>query len=238
MFEIFLCDDNEVITEYLKFFIIKNFGDDFNFSILGSCRELYSKIEINCDIPDIIITDINLGDGNAIEVIKLIQESYPQIKIIYLTGYMPYAVDIFETNPSYFLTKPINENKLHDAMVKVMQKIGREHDDVIVIKSNSVDTVLFKKNIVYVESMGRKLIFHVAEKEPIEIYEKMDIVQANLDNRFLRIHKSYLVNMRYISERSNNSVILFTGETLPISKANLKDVKMKFITYLGDPQWT
>ena len=237
MLEMFLCDDNKVITDYLEFFIKKNFGNKFNTTILSSCRELFSKVEINFDIPDIIITDINLGDGNAIEVIKLIQQSHPHIKVIYLTGYVPYATDIFETNPSYFLTKPINENKLQDAIVKTVQSCGRVHKDMLVLKSRGVETVVMKNDIVFIESKGRKLTFHITDKDPIEIYEKMDIIQTELDGRFIRIHKSYLVNMRFISERTNNSVSLFTGETLPISKANLKDVKMKFITYLGDPLW-
>ena len=157
--------------------------------------------------------------------------------MIYLTGYVPYATDIFETNPSYFLTKPINENKLQDAIVKTVQSCGRVHKDMLVLKSRGVETVVMKNDIVFIESKGRKLTFHITDKDPIEIYEKMDIIQTELDGRFIRIHKSYLVNMRFISERTNNSVSLFTGETLPISKANLKDVKMKFITYLGDPLW-
>ena len=237
MLEIFLCDDNKVITDYLDFFIKKNFGTELNTTILNSCRELFSKVEMNCDVPDIIITDINLGDGNAIEVIKLIQQSHPHIKVIYLTGYVPYAADIFETNPSYFLTKPINENKLQDAIVKAIQSCGREHKDMLALKSSGVEMVVMKNDIVFIESKGRKLIFHTVDKGTVEIYEKMDDIQTNLDGRFLRIHKSYLVNMRFISERTNNSVSLFTGDVLPISKANQKEVKTKFITYLGDPLW-
>lgn len=236
MVDICICDDQKVITDYIKFFILKNFENDFSISTFNSYHDAYNKI-VMCQIyPDILITDINLGDGNGIELANIVQHERPTLKVIFLTGFMDYATEIFETNPSYFLTKPIDENKLNNAIKKVLGNLQFEKNNSVTIKSNGSESVILFKNIIFIESSGRKLTIHTCEKS-ISIYEKMDNLQKRLDKSFVRCHKSFLVNMKYIVERTNQYFVLSDGRQIPISKSNFKDVRSKFITYLGDSQW-
>ena len=234
MLEIFACDDDINITEFLKFFIMKHFGDEYKVVTMNCCRELIGMIEINQRVPDILIMDINLKDGNGIETVKHLQQLHPNLRVIYLTGIINYATAIFETNPAYFLVKPINENHLIDAITKVSKDIEYEKSDAIVAKTNGSEIILYRKDIVYVESQGRKLVLHMSDGKKNEIYEKMDAMQISLGAAFVRSHKSYLINMKYIVERTNKEFYLSNGIVLPISKPNLKDAKMKFISYLGE----
>ena len=233
MIDIFTCDDDRTITEYLKFFIMKHFGEEYRVITMNSCQELIGMIEMNERVPDILIMDVNLKDGNGIETVKEIQQLHPKLKVIYLTGIIDYATSIFETNPAYFLVKPINENKLCDAIEKVTKEIELDKSDSIVIKMNGSEVVLYRSDILYVESQGRKLILHMKDDTKTEIYEKMDILQETLGSSFIRSHKSFLINMKYIIERTNKEFCLSNGTVLPISKPNLKDAKIRFISYLG-----
>ncbi len=234
MLEIFACDDDINITEFLKFFIMKHFGDDYRVVTMNCCRELIGMVEFNQRVPDILIMDINLKDGNGIETVAYLQKLHPSLKVIYLTGIINYATAIFETNPAYFLVKPIQENLLIDAITKVSKDIEFDKTDSIVIKTNGSEILLFRKQITYVESHGRKLILHTCDGKKNEIYEKMDTIQDHLGTAFVRSHKSYLINMKYIVERTNNAFFLSNGTAVPISKPNLKDAKLKFISYLGE----
>ena len=219
MIEIFVCDDDQTITDYLKFFIMKRYSEEMQVLSFNKCMDLYGMIEINERIPDILIMDVNLQDGNGIQTVKDIQALHPGIKVIYLTGILQYATEIFQTDPIYFLTKPINEN---------------DRSDSIVIKTNGSEVLIYRKEIVYVESQGRKLVFYMNNGTEIGVYEKMDIMQDQLGSNFVRSHKSFLINMKYIVERNNQEFCLSNGSVLPISKPNLKEAKMKFIAYLGD----
>ena len=234
MLEIFVCDDDVTITEFLKFFIMKHFGEEYRVVTMNRCQELIGMIEMNERIPDILIMDINLKDGNGIETVKFLQSHHPKLKVIYLTGIINYATEIFETNPAYFLVKPINENHLSDAIEKVRKKIESDKSDAIVVKTNGSETILYRKEIMYVESQGRKLILYMANGKKNEIYEKMDVIQGQLGVSFIRSHKSFLINMKYITERTNKEFYLSDGKVLPISKPNLKEAKIKFISYLGE----
>lgn len=234
MFEIFVCDDDINITEFLKFFIMKHFGDEYKVVTMNRCQELIGMIEINERVPDILIMDINLKDGNGIETVKRLQKNHSKLKVIYLTGIINYATAIFETNPAYFLVKPINENNLIDAITKVSKEIEFDKSDSIVIKTNGSEIILYRREIMYVESQGRKLVLYMSDGKKNEIYEKMDIIQEQLGATFIRSHKSFLINMKYITERTNKEFYLSDGKVLPISKPNLKDAKIKFISYLGE----
>ena len=234
MFEIFVCDDDINITEFLKFFIMKHFGDEYKVATMNCCQELVGMIEINERIPDILVMDINLKDGNGIETVKHLQKLHPKIKVIYLTGIINYATAIFETNPAYFLVKPINEDHLMEAIAKVSKEIEFDKSDSIVVRTNGSEIILYRREIMYVESHGRKLVLHMSDGKKNEIYEKMDVLQEQLGASFVRSHKSFLINMKFISERTNKEFYLSDGRVLPISKPNLKDAKIKFISYLGE----
>ena len=234
MLDIFVCDDDRNITEFLKFFIMKHFDDDYSVITMNECQKLIGLIEIVGHVPDILIMDINLQDGNGIETVKLLQNKHPRIKVIYLTGVIQYATPIFETNPAYFLVKPIKEDQMREAITKVSRDIERERNDSVVLKLNGSEIILFTKEILYVESQGRKLIVHMTDGRSNVIYEKMDIFQEKMGGAFVRSHKSFLINMRYIRERTNKEFYLMDGTVLPISKANLKEAKVKFVLYLGE----
>lgn len=234
MLDIFVCDDDQNITEFLKFFIMKHFGDTFKVITMNHCQKLIGMVEFVGHVPDILIMDINLKDGNGIETVKLIQSKYPKIRVIYLTGIINYATEIFKTNPAYFLVKPINENQLADAIRKVSREIEKEKNDSFILKMNGSEMILYRKEIMFVESQGRKLIVHMHNGSKNEIYEKMDLFAEKMGQSFVRSHKSFLINMRYIRERTNKEFVLSDGRVLPISKTNLKDAKVKFILYLGE----
>lgn len=234
MIEVFICDDDENITDYLKFFFMKHYGDDYQVLTFNRCMDLIGMIQMNERIPDVLIMDVNLRDGNGIETVKKIQDEHPSIKVIYLTGIIQYATDIFRTNPAYFLTKPINENKLSDAIEKTIKTIENDRSDSIVIRTNGSELLIYRREITYVESQGRKLVFYMNNGTEISVYEKMDIMQVRLGSSFVRSHKSFLINMKYISERTNQEFYLMNGKVLPISKPNLKEAKLKFIAYLGE----
>lgn len=75
---------------------------------------------------DLAIMDISIGEDNGVQIIKSIHEKYPHIKVIYLTSYIKYAEDVFETNPVYFLVKPIKDERLFAAIDRAITQIKRK----------------------------------------------------------------------------------------------------------------
>jgi two-component system, LytTR family, response regulator LytT len=96
-------------------------------------------------------------------------------------------------------------------------------------------SVLIDK-IEYIESQKHRLIFYIFEPEVTEysIYAKLDDIEVLLkENKFLRIHKSYLVNMRHIIKANNYKVALTSGQELSIPKLRYRAVK-EALSKIGD----
>lgn len=233
MLDIFVCDNDKNTTEFLKNCMTQHFGEQHRVVTMHRCQELLGLIEMNGRVPDILIMDINHCDGNGIETVKHLQKNYPHLKVIYLADAINYTTEIFETNPSYFLLKPINEDELGHALEKVSKETKSEKSDFFIVKIRGSEILLHRKDVMYAESRGRKLVLHMADGQQYEIYGKMDLLQTQLGETFLRSHKSFLINMKYISERTGNEFCLSDGRILPISRTNLKDARVKFMSYLG-----
>lgn len=93
---------------------------------------------------------------------------------------------------------------------------------------NEMSTV-HRNEIIYIESYGRKIHFYVKD-EIYTVNSKLDEVERCLNDRnFLRIHKSFLINMRFIEKMKCYQVYLKTGFVLPISKARYIDVRETYL---------
>lgn len=95
---------------------------------------------------------------------------------------------------------------------------------------------LFTDRILYVESRKHKCVFCYQGAEPAayQVYLKLDEIEGRLkEYGFLRIHKSYLVNMKHVRRISNYEAELDSGERLPIPRLRFQTVKEEYAVYKG-----
>ncbi len=234
MIDVFICDEDTAVAENLKNLIPEHSDYDVRVVTKRNEAELLGLIEINERIPDVLIMDIRPGERTGIDVVKSLQRLYPEIKVIYITGFINFATAIFETEPSGFLLKPIKEEQFLYIMEKVFGQVNKEKKNSILIKRNGTEVRLYRSDIVYVESHGRQVFIHNADGGVDVIYEKIDVLQEQLGASFVRSHKSFLINMKYIVRRINKEFFLANGIVLPISKPKLKEVSSRFVAFLGD----
>lgn len=179
---------------------------------------------------DIMIMDIVFKNDNGIQAAKRVQNRYPKLPLIYLTGYIDYARDIFESDPVYFLVKPIDGNKLYDAVKRAIEKCNKKQ--YMMVKSRGEVYRVYYDDVVYIESDKKSLHIHT-NKATITYINKMSNIENEMPEEFIRIHQSYLVNANYIDSFDAISVKLNIGYELPISRYRGKNIKEKFFKYIG-----
>lgn len=182
---------------------------------------------------DIMIMDIVFEQGNGIQAAKRIQRMYPKIQLIYLTGYIDYARDIFESDPVYFLVKPVEREKLYNAIVRAKEKSNVKEQRYIIVNTRAEVNRVYYDDIIYVESERRNLHIHINHK-CVTYINQLASLEKELPAEFIRIHQSYLVNMNYISSFGINNVELSNGMILPVSRHRNKSAKEKFMRYIGE----
>ncbi len=234
MIHIAICDDNEIFLENIKKSIANILDNKVSISTHTNAFSLLTYVmdEMKEQV-DVILIDTRLKNQNGIQVAETLLAEIPNIKIIFMSNYIEMVKDIFRVNPVYFLTKPIEMLYLKDALYKVIRLVDEEKLDVIKIKhKNGHFKNIMTKDIYYIESDKRKLVFHLQDTEAT-CYMKLNDVEDVVKNNFIRVHQSYLVNLDKIKEYDKNGIILFNGVLVPISRSKYKEVNEAIKEYMN-----
>lgn len=220
---IFLLDDNAVflqgfqqhLSEYLK----QNAADAFttaHFSDVPSMLEAAKTVPV-----DLVIADIDLGanapsgiDGVA-ELLKL----WPDCAVIYLTAFLSYATDIYETAPIYYILKEEYTDRLPQAMKRFFQ-YRSEQTQYVSILSCASRVIVPLKQLVYCERFGRSVQLNLSDGQEIRTSMSIKEIYDLLPKRQFSIcHRGYIVNHHFISATKRLEITLSTGKTLPVGRS-------------------
>jgi len=231
-----ICDDEgffvELLEEKLKRFSdIEQIDSYTDISLLE--RNLKDKQEY-----DVIFMDIewNQEAENGTDYAAKINERYANTQIIFVTAYNErFSEAIFwkETNLCGYLVKPVEDEKLEILMEKARQNIKKQQKEVLVVQYKGVVESVPISNILYMESRAHQLFISTVN-DRILIYKKIDDYEEMLEHLFVRVHKSFFVNMDYIKRLERTILTLKNGETLPVSKAKYLATKNKFFRFMGE----
>lgn len=197
-----------------------------------SAAELDAYLATGAHI-DILVMDIELGpdEPNGVE---LVQERFPPgcgTQVIYTTGYIEYCTRVYRTKHLYFLAKPYEEQDFDDALDQALAVLAVEMFRPFNVRSDGKVVSLLPRQISYIESDRRKLRIHMGDRV-VETYATIAEISEKLPDVFVQCHKSFLVNMDYIAEFGSGTLLLRTGESVPVSQKRRKDVREEFLTYI------
>lgn len=229
---IFICDDEIEVLNFISNILKNNLSSECNIYAYSDYKKLVNDLH-NKKI-DILIMDIVLDDDLGVNIVKDNARYLKDTQVIYITGYDDYIEDCFETNLIYILRKPINSKRLLQAVNKACNNL-RDVNKSIIVKIGKDNKKINIKDINYIESEGRLIKFNL-DREVIAVYGKISDVEEELGLLFVRVHKSYLVNMDRIVNYTIDKVELNNGKVLPISRTYTKSCKDIIFNYLKDSE--
>lgn len=172
---------------------------------------------------DLMFVDINMPDLNGIDFVKSL-DNPP--KIIFTTAYSEYALEGFKVDAIDYLLKPIDYATFLKASIKaekrfsIQQKPKEElkiDNDFLFIKSEYKILRVKIEDIKYIEGMREYVRIHLTNEKPIMTLLSMKLVEQQLaSNSFMRVHRSYMVNLNKISVIERNRIV-FDKVYIPIS---------------------
>ena len=234
MINIAVCDDNPIFLKEIIALIDKVYTDEHTIISFSNAQALLSHVEDyseNC--IDIIITDIEMPGMNGVSMAKALKPLYPRLQFVFITNYTDYIQDVFSVDPVYYILKPVDPQKLLEALEMAVIEIDAGNRNAINITSKKKVLRIRYDEIKYVESYMRTILVHEIRRNT-EILMKLDDFQKQLPSFFIRTHKSYLVNMNMVRSISNNRIELFSGEIVPVAKAKFPEIKKTILHYLGE----
>ena len=183
---------------------------------------------------DILITDIVMPDGepSGIEVVQRFFPAGSGTQVIYVSGYLEQAPEVYQTSHLYFLLKPIDADRLEDALNRAFTCLSASRPPMLRIKSGHKAYLINTATIMYLSNMKHRVTIH-CRKQNFETYTHLDDLQEQLPAGFSRCHRSYLVNLAYVSSLKESEVILHDGTTLPVSRRRARQTQHDLLKFIG-----
>lgn len=235
MLQIAICDDEQFYRKKIQRLLedyLKEHDLSYEISQFLSGKEFLEKSE-NKVKYDIVFMDINMDEVDGIQTAMQMRAFHSETYIVLITAFINYVLEGYKVNAIRYIMKDTLDTAMPECMDAILQKMQVAQ---ITFPFMEGEKRLYTDNILYVESQRHKLIFYYMEERPVNyhIYDKLDVIEQKLHGcGFLRIHKSYLVNMRHIRKISNYIAYLDSGEELPVPRLKYQAVKEEFVAYKG-----
>jgi two-component system, LytTR family, response regulator len=196
--------------------------------------------------PDIIYLDIQMPGCNGFELLEKLRQFAPSKMpvIIFVTAFDEYALKAFEFHALDYLLKPFDQNRFRQSFELAVKQISaenqntyqsklirliddlkspNEHLEWVSVKKDDTISLFKIDEIRWIEAQGNYVMLNFSETKHL-LREKMDALEAKLDAaKFIRIHRSAIVNISYISEievwgRGEHKIVMTGGKTFGISR--------------------
>ena len=194
--------------------------------LAGECQSaLEAKEILNKENIDAIFCDINMPDLNGMDFIKSL--AAPPL-VVFTTAYSEYAVEGFKVDAVDYLLKPFGLDDFRRAAERLNERLKtltsqllsftpHPEDDTIFVKTDYRVVKLAVNDICYIEGMSEYLKIHLESlPKPVVTLLSMKKMEEYLPSYFMRIHRSYIINLKKIQEVNKNRVIMDSDTYLPI----------------------
>lgn len=231
MIQIAVCDDEPVMCRILKeklAFLLKSYKESCSITSYISSAEL-----LNTTIAfDLIFLDIQLPGFDGIETARQLRERMPDCTLIFVTILKDCMSKAFELEAFDYLIKPIDEERFVSTLDRALKRLCRRREPHLLIRSMNQYRSIALSSVFYCEVINRKLYLHTQEGI-IDYYGKMEEIEKQLDNRFFRCHRSYLVNLDYFKSYSEGQLFLKDGSTVPVSRLRHREFMETMLQHMS-----
>lgn len=232
-----IIEDEAAIQKELNWLVMQR-SDEFE--IHGMATNVKDAIIlIEKEQPQLVLMDIQLGDGMAFDILNQLKTI--SFQIIFITAYNQFAINAIKVGAFDYLLKPINEDELSDVLDRIIIhfKSNTENDsttqfefskkyldnksldisDMFCVSSTNHLQMLEVGDVNYCESNGAYTILHLNNGKTLTATKTLKYFEELLPEKwFVRIHQSYLVNKKSIDKiLKSGTLFIKTGEELPIA---------------------
>lgn len=239
----FLVDDESLARDRLRSLLAHA---NEKLEIIGESGQASEAVEqINQLNPDVVFLDIQMPGLDGFDVVSLLEKPLPYI--VFVTAYDQYAIKAFEVHALDYLTKPVRLERLSECVARLkdfselkskqsesLEKALNEQKEkplhVLTAKKGRGIHILDINDVCYIEADDKLLYAHTSDKK-YRVEGTLDLLEKRLsDGRFIRSHRSYLVNVKFISElipwfSGTYEIKLKNGSHIGVSRRRVKEVK-------------
>lgn len=233
MLKIAICDDEKAFlnknAEYIDR-IMKSHGIEYSLELYQDCEVLYNTLKLNPNQYDILLLDIiflNQDDAkNGLEFASELRRLQNNISIIFISSSKDFLLEGYECEPSGYILKPVNIQKLEAAVIRAYKSI--KHKTITISTKSDMQSFLLD-DILYIEITNKTAAFYLSDGKMLKTNRSLQEIKQKLPaERFVQCHRSFVVNITKIFSIRRYQISLINHKIIPVSK-NSYDLVQKAI---------
>jgi len=179
----------------------------------------------------IVFLDIYMGGMTGMEAARRLREADPDCRLIFFTTSLAHAVESYTVHASYYLTKPVEYERLCQGMDEACRGLARDARQVVV-RSGGVAVRVLLSHILYLDCCSEHPLLHL-EDRVLKLEDRAAEVLRELteDERFLCCNRNTAVNLDWVDRALESDFLLKNGQTVPIRQRGRAAVKKSFLQY-------
>lgn len=233
MINIAICEDNKIDRQLLNGIVnslVSERGMEYEIHLFGNGEALLEQMKDRK--YQLIFLDILMEEMDGIEIGKKIRESDLDTEIIYCTSSREFLLASYEVFALGYVLKPYDIMQIGRLLDYFCYKHKIVPTKCLSVISHFVNRKIYFNEIVYVESMNKVVIFHTTTSGEIKVYDKLGNIEKQLlDDKFLRCHQSYIINIDFVARMDENEFITITNNIIPIRRRDRKNIRDRYHQY-------
>lgn len=223
MIEIALCDDNAEDIEALETLATRFAAEHSEFPIrlsaFTSAAELLKHIENNGGF-DLYILDVIMPEMSGMKLAEVLRSRSERAEIVFLTVSRDYAVDAFSVYASGYLLKPPRKERFDETILRAVQKLARDKNDVLTVKTKDGLLRIPLSKIVMIESFNRIREITMTDGSTFETFSTLSELFELLreHSSFLKPHRAYIANLDNLVGIVRYDLLMLGNRRIPIPK--------------------
>lgn len=232
--KVIFCDDDPAFSEKLReelCGVLSRMNMQAEIAIFNSPADLTPEKFASCDMAFFDI-DFEHEDCNGIDIARKLRQVNDRALLFFVTNYIEYAPEGFEVQAFRYILKRDMSGVLERYILQALGNMA-EGQEYLRLQNRDETVDIPLEQVAYLEVMGHYVSIHAGDAS-FELSATLSSLEERLEGHgFLRIHKSFLVNMRHIRRFRSRECLLLNGTVLTVSDKNYSQQKQKYLLWKG-----
>ena len=229
-YRIAIVDDSNIDAEYVQS-ILNAWAQDRQASVqvqrFTSAEKFLFRYADDKDW-DILLLDIEMGAMDGVTMAKRVRQDNEAVQIVFITGYSDYIAEGYEVAALHYLMKPVNKDKLFAVLDRALEKRKQEERCLNLEAYGEMVRIPFYE-IRYLDVHQNYVTVHA--KQDYTVKRTLGDFEKELDDRFCRVGRSMIVNLKYIQRVTKTDVYLSEGTILPLPRGAYEPLNRAIIAH-------
>lgn len=223
-----ICDDNSIDSNYV-YELVKKWSNENKYQVdietFSSAESFLFHYVDNKDY-DVLLLDIEMKKMDGVSLAREIRKTNKNVQIIFITGYSEYIAVGYDVEALNYLMKPFKTEKLYEVLNKAVTKIIQNEKHLLL---NTFDEIIriSLHDIIYIDVDRNYTTIHSNKNYTIKM--TLADIEKELDERFFRISRSIIINLKYINRVTKRDVYLTNGSILPLPRGKYESLNKAII---------